>query len=119
MWRTTVWLLPLACLSALAGCFSEDGCDGHYTSCEVDEECQGAGLPPGRCLDDRATGRVCGFYYDICPTKLRWYACAGNGETKSPLADYCVRPEYLPDLGTDAAPAQPDMSTVFDSSGPD
>ena len=114
MSRALAWLLSLACVAMLAGC-PEDSCDGHYTSCTIDDECQRAGLPPGKCLDDRATGRVCGFYYEACPTKLRWYRCGGNGDKKSPLADYCVRPEYLPDMGADAAPLL-DMSAAFDSS---
>jgi len=104
----------------LLGCEREDSCYGRYFSCIDDEDCAPGNLPPGKCLDDRETGRICALYFYNCPTMLQWDECAGAGDRKSSWAGRCVRPEFLPDAG--GAPAPPDagtdMSAAFDASAP-
>ena len=101
----------------LAACGSADYCDEMYTSCEVDEDCQPGPLPPGKCLDDRSVGRICALYFYSCPTKLRWSECAGMNGIRSPWAGRCVRPEFLPDGGSDDGGALVDQSASVEAGG--
>ena len=110
------WLiLPLLIATLPAsGCLIQR-CVNHY-DCQVDEECGYGGRPIGRCLDDHVTGFICAYYFEGCPTNLKWNECGGKQDTDiaSPLADYCVRPEYITDA---ARPA--DLGAAADGPGPD
>jgi hypothetical protein len=103
-------------LLVAAGCV-RDRCYKYY-SCNRHSQCRTPQLPPGLCLDDRETGFVCAYYFDVCPTKLEWDECGGNGDRKSSWAGRCVRPEYIPDLGTDGSPPPPDLAVEVDAPGP-
>jgi len=100
-----------------SGC-QNPACDNGVYSCELDEECQFGGQPPGRCLDDHETGKVCALYFYTCPTKLQWDYCAGRNDKRSSWAGRCVRPEFIP--GFDASTGAPDMSVSVggDDGGP-
>ena len=98
--RFVVWLVLLSVASFCTGCPS-DRCDGEYRSCEVDDQCWPAFLPPGRCLDDHETGRICALYFSGCPTQLRWSDCGGANGKKSSWAGRCVRPEFISGDGGD------------------
>lgn len=94
-------LIALVLAMALSGCVGP--CGSIIYSCKDDDDCYYMQGPRGRCLDDRATGHICAYYFDSCPTKLKWDQCAGANDVRSPWAARCVRPEFLPDSG-DAAP---------------
>ena len=102
---------------ALLGC--NDPCHGLILNCGEDWQCHYGGLPPGLCLDDRATGRICAVYFDGCPTKLKWEECGGVNGVRSPWAARCVRPEFLPDMARDDGGALPDAGTSEMSAGVD
>ena len=109
-------LLVVTC----AGCV-RDPCEDRYFSCTNDRQCHPPELPPGYCLDDGETGKICADYFDNCPTHYRWRECAGTNGKHSSWAGRCVRPWQLPDLGTDgladAAPVPIDMSVELDGPG--
>ena len=86
----------LIALLLLAAACERPACDYGVFSCELDEECHLYGRPPGRCLDDHETGRICAVYFDTCPTKLQWDYCGGTNGNRSSWAGRCVRPEFIP-----------------------
>ena len=112
--RRAARALALLVASVGIGCGPYDYCEGTFYDCTNDDECYPSPLPRGKCLDDRAVGRICALYHESCPTKLRWARCAGVNGQLSPWADRCVRPEFLPDASpgdgaADMAVALPDM----------
>jgi hypothetical protein len=106
--RTILFLVVVA----LPAC--NDPCPSGVFGCEVDEQCGPGALPPGRCLDDHESGKVCAFYFHICPTKLQWMYCAGANGKRSSWAGRCVRPEFIPGFDASTPAVVPDMSINLD-----
>ena len=118
--RRLPWMLLVAGLAPAAACGDEiEGCPYGIFSCTDDDDCYPAPLPRGKCLDDHAGARICGLYFETCPTKLRFANCGGTNGKLSPWAGRCVRPELLPDASTPADMLMPtDMSATADDGGP-
>ena len=58
--RAGPWAVAVVAIVGMTGCGGAiDLCEDIYETCEIDEDCNSAALPPGLCIDDRSVGRIC------------------------------------------------------------